>query len=113
MTLQQDLATDLFWFLIIFIALVWAGIGAAYLIRTDRIEDAYPNPQPEPPHECSISGCHQAATHAFPTGVTNVDYLACEGHTPTVRQWAGPYDHDLPYNQNLDVIDLALWETEL
>jgi hypothetical protein len=113
MTLQQDLATDLFWFLIILIALCWVSIWVGHAIRKDRLEDAYPEPQPDEPHECSIGGCHQPATHAFPTGVTGVDYYACVGHGPTVRQWAGPYDHQVPYNQNLDVIDLALWETEL
>jgi len=111
-TLTQDLATDLFWFLIILIALCWLCIWVGHAIRKDHL-NTMPEPTPEPPHECSIGGCHQAATHAFPTGVTGVDYYACTGHTPTVRQWAGPYDHDLPYNQNLDVIDLALWETEL
>jgi len=69
---------------------------------------------PPQPHECSIGGCHQPATHAFPTGVTHVDYYACTGHTPTVRQWAGPYDHQMPYDQDLDQAgDLAKWEREV
>ena len=114
MTLQQDLATDLFWFLIIFIVLVWLGIWLGHATGCAEC-DAMPEPQPdEDNHECSIGGCHQAATHAFPTGVTNVDYYACEGHTPTVRQWAGPYDRTIEtvYNQELDTIDLTLWELE-
>jgi len=69
---------------------------------------------PPPRHECSIGGCHQAATNAFPTGIPDVPYYACEGHTPTVRQWAGPYDHDVPYDQDLDqASDLGRWEQEM
>jgi hypothetical protein len=114
MTLQQDLATDFLWFIAILTALFWAGIGVAYLIRHDRI-DAMPEPQPDhdEPHECNITGCHQAATHAFPTGIPNVPYYACTGHTPTVRQWAGPYDHDVPYDQQFDGTDLGRWEQEM
>jgi len=115
MTLQQDLATDLFWFLIILIALCWLSIWAGHAIRTDRI-DQMPNPAPDTDnHECSISGCHQPATHQWPTGITSVDYYACTGHTPTVRQWAGPYDRTIEtvYNQDLDHTDLQQWEAEL
>ena len=114
MTLQQDLATDLLWFLVALTALTWFGVWVAHAIRRDRL-NTMPQEQPEQPHECSIGGCHQAATHQWPTGVTGTDYFACEGHTPTVRQWAGPYDHavETVYDQDLDTVDLALWETEL
>jgi hypothetical protein len=114
MTLQQDLATDLFWFLIILIALCWLSIWVGHAIRKDRLEAAYPQPD-EDNHECSIGGCHQPATHAFPTGVTNVDYYACTGHTPTVRQWAGPYDRTIEtvYDQEMHGTDLATWDQEM
>jgi len=114
MTLQQDLATDLFWFVAIFTALCWVGFLIAKWIRHDRL-DAMPDPQPEP-HECNITGCHQPATHAFPTGITGVPYYACTGHTNMVRDWAGPYDRTVEtiYDQELDqTSDLGRWEQEM
>jgi len=91
-------------------AVVWFAVFTIRAIKADRL-DAY-DPQPEP-HECNITGCHQPATNAWPTGVTGVDYYACTGHTPMVRDWAGPYDHDMPYDQELDGTDLGRWEQEM
>jgi len=68
---------------------------------------------PPQPHRCNITGCHQPATYAWPTGVTGCTYYTCTGHAAVVRAWAGPYDHDVPYDQDLDSSDLALWEREV
>jgi len=108
MTTQQALAGDFFWFITIITILFWAGLWVAHAIRHDRLS-TMPNPAPEQPepHECTVTGCHQPATHQWPTGITHVDYYACEGHTPTVRSWAGPYD------QELNGTDLQQWEAEL
>ena len=102
---------DLFWFLVALTVCVWLGIWVGHVIRKDRL-DNMPEPAPEP-RECNITGCHQAATNAFPTGVTGCTYYACTGHTNMVRDWAGPYDHDMPYDQDLDGTDLQQWEAEL
>lgn len=109
------------WFTLPFVVLVavtagiWFAVYTIRAIKQDRL-DAMPDPeQPDPqPHECNITGCHQPAANAFPTGITGVTYYACTGHTPMVRDWAGPYDHTVEtvYNQELDTIDLALWELE-
>ena len=91
---------------------VWFAVFTIRAIRHDRL-DAY-DPQPdENNHECNITGCHQPATHAWPTGVTGITYYACDHHTPMVRDWAGPYDHDVPYDQDLDSTDLGRWEQEM
>jgi hypothetical protein len=111
MSAQQSLAGDFFWFIAILTILFWAGVWVAYIVRHDRIEQM-PDPQQPQPHECNITGCHRPAATAFPTGVTGCTYYACTGHTPMVRNWIGPYDHDVPYDQELDTIDLALWELE-
>jgi len=60
---------------------------------------------PPQPHGCNITGCHRPASSGWPTGVTGVTYYACTGHTALVRGWAGPYDHDVPYDQDLDQIE--------
>ena len=111
-TLVADWFTLPFVILVTLTAAIWFAVFTIRAIKADRL-DAMPDPQPEP-HECNITGCHQVATNAFPTGITGVTYHACTGHTPTVRQWAGPYDRTVEtvYNQELDTIDLALWELE-
>ena len=108
------------WFTWPFVALVavtagiWFAVYTIRAIKQDRLNAYVDDPQPEP-HECNITGCHQPATNAFPTGVTGCTYYACTGHTPMVRQWAGPYDHTVEtvYDQELDTVHLALWELEL
>jgi len=106
-----------YWWLILgCIALVCLAILTVNIVRVweedDAANKAAQDKQPQP-HECNITGCHQPATNAFPTGIPDVPYYACTGHTPMVRQWAGPYDHDVPYDQQLDGTDLQQWEAEL
>jgi hypothetical protein len=111
-TLVADWFTWPFVTLVAVTAGIWFAVFTIRAIRHDRLDAMSYDPQPEP-HECNITGCHQPATNAFPTGIPGVDYYACEGHTPTVRAWAGPYDHDVPYDQELDTIDLGRWEQEM
>jgi len=112
-TLLADWFTLPFVILVALIAAVWFAVFTIRAIRHDRLNTMPYDPQPEP-HECNIGGCHQVATNAFPTGIPDVPYYACTGHTPMVRQWAGPYDHNVEtvYDQELQAIDLALWEIE-
>ena len=111
-TLVADWVTAPFVALVCVTFGIWFAVFIIRAIRHDRL-DAMPDPQPEP-HECNITGCHQPATHAFPTGIPDVPYYACTGHTPMVRDWAGPYDHDVPYDQDLDqASDLGRWEQEM
>jgi hypothetical protein len=110
-TLVADWTTWPFVAAVVLTFAVWFAVYVIRAIKEDRLNDAYPDTSHDEPHECTIGGCHRPATHAFPTGITDVPYYACTGHTPTVRQWAGPYD--VPYDQQLDGTDLALWEKEL
>jgi len=107
------------WFTLPFVALaavtagIWFAVYTIRAIRHDRLDAYAYDPQPHP-NECNITGCHQPAATAFPTGIPGVDYYACTGHTPMVRDWAGPYDHDVPYDQELDQAnDLGRWEQEM
>jgi hypothetical protein len=103
MTPQQDMATYLFWFLIILTAMVWAGIWIAHMIKSTRIEDAYPTP-PAGPHTCQIGKCGKRATTTFdrhPAGSIHV----CPAHDQAVQGWVGPYGRDVPYNQETDVTE--------
>jgi hypothetical protein len=109
------------WFTLPFVVLVavtaavWFAVFTIRAIRHDRLDAYVDDPQPDEPHECNITGCHQVATNAFPTGVTGCTYYACTSHTPMVRQWAGPYDRTVEtvYDQELDTIDLGRWEQEM
>ena len=113
-TLVADWFTWPFVVVVLVTAGIWFAVFTIRAIRHDRL-DAMPDPEQPQPHECNITGCHQVATNAFPTGIPNVPYYACTGHTPMVRQWAGPYDRTVEtvYDQELDTVDLALWELEL
>ena len=114
-TLVADWFTLPFVALVVLVAAVWFAVFTIRAIKADRL-DAMDAPQPDEPHECNITGCHQVATHAFPTGIPNVPYYACEGHTPMVRQWAGPYDRTVEtvYDQDFDqASDLGHWEQEM
>jgi len=113
-TLLTDWFTWPFVTLVAVTAGIWFAVFTIRAIRHDRL-DAMPDPQPEP-HECNITGCHQPATNAFPTGIPDVPYYACTGHTPMVRDWAGPYDRTVEtvYDQDLDhASDLGRWEQEM
>jgi hypothetical protein len=106
-TLLNDWLTTPGFLAILAILAILIGIGlgmvAAEILRGP---DEEPEPAPQP-HECSITDCHQPATHAWPTGITGVTYYACGHHTPMVRGWAGPYDRTVEtiYNQELDGIE--------
>jgi hypothetical protein len=108
-----------FWLVLGCIAAVVLAILTVQIVRVweedDAANKAAQDDQPEP-HECNITGCHQAATNAWPTGVTGVAYYACTGHTNMVRDWAGPYDRTVEtvYDQELDqASDLDRWEQEM
>jgi hypothetical protein len=112
MTAQQSLATDFFWFIAIGTVLFWAGVWIVKLVRTTRIEDAYPTPPPAP-HTCQIGDCSKPAVAIYDKHPAGSIYV-CDRHDRAVNQWVGPYGRAVPvYDQDLDGTDLQQWEAEL
>jgi len=110
MTAQQGIAGDLAWFLVILTVLVWVGIWIAKLVRTTRIEDAYPQ---QPPDTCQLQRCRRPATHKYDAHPSGQILYICTRHAAGVGEWIG-HDTERPFDQDLAPgTDLHAWEEEL